>query len=140
MFTDAEITTGATRLESGKLSAKDVDSIVTAFRKYFKHLETTLEYSYEDDLLALDDTGNDKQVCAEIGACLDKMTSFTWGSAARLTGEVLFEENSRYFEYVGIIWAKLYPWPEQMGANGVLRFVRSTLVSSTLRGRRTMRN
>ena len=124
MFTEAEITTGADRLESGKLKAKDIDSIITAFRKYFKHLETKYSYAYRTDLEALDDTGNDKQTCAEIGAALDKMTSFSWGSAAKLQGgsdAIFFEENSRYFEYVAIIFTKLYAWPEEMGSNGIIR-------------------
>ncbi len=124
MFTEAEITAGADRLESGKLKAKDIDSIITAFRKYFKHLETVYSYSYLTDLEALDDTGNDKQVCAEIGAALNKMTSFTWGSAAKLQGgadAIFFEENSRYFEYVAIIFSKLYAWPEEMQSNGIIR-------------------
>lgn len=139
MFTEAEITAGATRLESGKLKAKDIDSIITAFRKYFRHLETTYSYAYRTDLEALDDTGNDKQVCAEIGAALDKMTSFTWGSAAKLQGgsdAIFFEENSRYFEYVAIIWTKLYPWPEEMGTDGKIRFTGSTVKSSTIRSSR----
>lgn len=136
MFTPTEITAGATRLVADKLTAKDINSIISAFRKYFKHLETVHSYTYQADLEALDDSDNDAQVCAEIGACLNKMEEFTWGSAARLAGgpdAVNFEENSRYFEYVGIIFTKLYAWPEEMSANGVIRRVNSTRYSQTAR-------
>lgn len=143
MFTPTEITAGTARLVAGQLTDRDVSALVTLMRKYFKHLETVYSYEYETKFSALTDADNDKKVCAEIAACLIKLEEFTFGSAAEMQGgsdAIYFKEKSRYFEYVEICFTKIYPMPEEMGPNGKIKPTRSTLHSSSIRGRRTMCN
>jgi hypothetical protein len=54
MLSDAEIELAANRLESGKLTAKDVDSLVSSFRTLLGPLEAN--YTLEADLILLDDS------------------------------------------------------------------------------------
>lgn len=136
MFTSTELTAGAARLVDGKLTPKDIDAIVTVLRKYFKHLETQYSYEYREKLEAIDDTSDTRQTAAQIGAALNKLEDFGFGSAAALAGgadAILFKEKDRYFEYVEIIFTKLYPMPVEMGPNGIIRRVNDGRKSSTVR-------
>lgn len=95
MLTDAEITAAASRLESGKLSGSDVDSLVSTFRLLLGPLEDTYEFNLVDDLEALDDTGNTRAKAAKLAACLLRLINEDFGVATITQGIDNSDEEQR---------------------------------------------
>lgn len=84
MLTDAEITAAASRLNTGKLTESDVDSLVSAFRLLLGPLEVTYNYDLVTDLEALDDTANTRKKAAKLAAILIRLQAEDFGVASLL--------------------------------------------------------
>ncbi len=72
MLTPVEIIAGDIRLIDNKLSALDIDKLITAFRIILGTLEVVYNYKFETKLTALTDFDNDSKRCAQIAACLTR--------------------------------------------------------------------
>lgn len=98
MLTDAEITSAITRLEDGKLSGSDVDSLVSTFRLLLGPLEDVYEMDLVGDLEALDDTGNTRNKAAKLAACHLRLVEEDFGvSNLRGSFENSDDEQRRLF-------------------------------------------
>lgn len=66
-LTDAQIAAGAESLTDNKLTADQIDDLISIFRKYLKHLATN--YALRTTFEALTDTATSKRA-AKLAACL----------------------------------------------------------------------
>jgi hypothetical protein len=138
MLTTAQITAGASRLTAGKLKGVDVDQTTSILEMWFtKDLIEKYGYDFRTKLAAFDDTGNDNQVCAQIGACLDKLEDLGFGVSSLQGGRdaLNYKEKDEYWQYVQIIFLKMYLLPEEFGVYDIKRR-RRVIQSSTIHTRR----
>lgn len=126
MFTPAELSSAQSRLVTGKLTQVDIDKLVTAFRRVFADLEVEYNYQFESKLSELDDTGNQKQRCAQIAACLVKMEGLGFGVSFFTTNtksNLNYSEEDDYIQYVLFAFSKIYPIPAEFAKYSIQRSV-----------------
>ena len=126
MLTAAEITTGNGRLVAGKLTAVDIDqaSSILSMDSFFGGLITSYGYDFKTKLAAFDDVAspNDK-IAAQIAACLIKLELLGFGVARKEGGGsgVFYKEKDEYWQYVQIIFLKMYQLPREMAKFSLAR-------------------
>ncbi len=141
MLTATQITEGATRLVSGKLTARDIDqaSSILSMDTFFGGLVDKYGYDFKDKLADFEDVANpDEQTAAQIAACLNQLDEIGFGVASFQGGGrsgMYYKEKDEYWQYVQIIFLKMYPLPEELATYSKGR-VRQPRASSTARSER----
>lgn len=123
MLTAAQITAGNARLVAGKLTAVDVDQAasILSMDTFFGGLIETYGYEFKDRLAEFDDVANpDDQIAAQIAACLIKLEELGFG-VALLKGGVEYKEKDEYWQYVQIIFLKMYTLPQELAKYSLAR-------------------
>lgn len=113
MLTQAQITTGGTRLLTGKLKDTDVTKMITVFRMFLGDLEDKYDYDFDTKLRELDDTGSTGEKAAQVAACITEMEALGFG-VAELTGGLNYKEKSDYEQYVIIALSMIYAIPFEL--------------------------
>lgn len=115
MLTAAQITEGTARLDTGRLTAPDVDKLVGVMRMFFSDLETKYSYDWRTKLEELDDTSDDAKTAAQIAACIIKMEELGFGVSSLQGGSdaLYYKEKDEYWQYVVIIHTKFYVLPSE---------------------------
>ncbi len=118
MLTSAQIALGAARLSSGRLTAVDVDqaSSILSMDTFFGGLIDQYGYDFKTKLAEFDDTGNSDEIAAQIAACLIIMEELGFGVGAMDGGRdaIKFKEKEEYWQYVQIIFLKMYKLPAEL--------------------------
>lgn len=129
MLTQAQITTGSARLVAGKLTAVDVDqaSSILSMDTFFGGLVSIYGYSFKSKLAEFDDVANPSdKVAAQIAACLIKLEELSFG-VSRLEGgadALYYKEKDEYWQYVQIIFLKMYDLPRELAKYSLARSTR----------------
>ncbi len=113
MLTDAEITIAAGRLDTGKLSLSDVDSLISSFRLLLGPLEDTYGYELATDLEAVDDTGNTRKRAAKLAAVLIRLQFEDFG-VSDLVGELENSDASQRRLLIAYGFSILYRLPIEL--------------------------
>lgn len=125
MLTEAQITAGTARLVAGKLTAVDVDqaSSILSMDTFFGGLIAKYGYDFKTKLALFDDSGNTNKTAAQIAACLIKMEELTFGVASKQGGPsaVWYKEKDEYWQYVQIIFLKMYELPFELSKFSLAR-------------------
>lgn len=145
MLTNADITSGATRLSSGQLTAEDVDKLVGVLRMFFQDLEEKYSYDWRTKLTDLNDNADTAHTAAQVAACIDKMEGLGFGvsslgSPGLQSGDInnrggggssdglYYKEKDEYWQYVTIVHTKFYALPPELSTYSLAR--RAGLVKS----------
>jgi hypothetical protein len=141
MLTPEMITAGADRLDTGKLVAVDVDqaSSILSMDTFFGGLVDKYGYDFKGKLAEFDDTGNEDQIAAQIAACLNMLETLGFGVSSLSGGKdgLGYKEKEEYWQYVQIIFLKMYKLPFEMSRFSLARTV--TAKSGTAFSRRVER-
>lgn len=118
MLTAAQISAGNDRLVAGKLTAVDVDqaSSILSMDTFFGGLINTYGYDFKTKLAEFDDIANpDDKIAAQIAACLIKFEELGFGVSSLQGGSdaLYYKEKDEYWQYVQIIFLKMYTLPEE---------------------------
>lgn len=135
MLTSAQLDAGRDRLNAGQLTLLDVDQLVSIFRMFFGDLEEKYGYEYEEKLTELNDTGNSREPCAQIAACLIELEDLGFGVTSLKGGRkaIHFSEKEEYWQYVCIAFTKIYMLPAEMSSYDLMRarFAQTTRTSGS---------
>lgn len=126
MLTQAQITAGSSRLVAGKLTAIDVDQTasILSMDSFFGGLIDTYGYAFKSKLATFDDVANpDDKIAAQIAACLIKLEELEFGVARKEGGSsgIFYKEKDEYWQYVQIIFLKMYQLPREMAKFSLAR-------------------
>jgi hypothetical protein len=114
MLSDAEITAAASRLVSNKLSLKDVDTLVAAFRTILGGLEVRDNMNLVSTLEALDDTGaSSRSKAAKMAAVVVRLQGEDFGVANITQGIRNSDEDQRNLFLIYAI-SELYTLPTEL--------------------------
>lgn len=119
-FSDSQITAGAARLQAGKLTPKDVDSLVSALRWLVGNLETRYSFKFEADLSALDDAGNDRARAAKCAAALVRLEELEFSDTAIVPmfgtngGTMDYSEKRDAISILIGVFTLFYPLPPEL--------------------------
>lgn len=118
MLTAAQISAGNSRLSSGKLTAADVDQAasILSMDSFFGGLVEQYGYDFKTKLAEFDDVANpSEKIAAQIAGCLVIMEDLGFGVARKEGGPsaIFFREKEEYWQYVQIIFLKMYKLPKE---------------------------
>lgn len=138
MLTQDQIDAGDDRLVAGKITAKDINKIVSAMRLFFYDLETLKKYKWADKLAELDDSADpdSQQVAAQCTGALIIMEELGFGVGSMNGGRdaISFKEKDEYWQYVAFIHTKFYELPVEFSQYSWGRHLSSTRAkTSTVR-------
>lgn len=120
IFSDAQITAGQERLVDGKLTPKDVGSLVSALRWLTGNLESVYGFQFKQTLSALDDSTDDELKAAKCAAALLKLVDLDFSDAAIVPTSGLRGGAMDYSEKrdaIGIlfgVFSMFYPTPPEL--------------------------
>jgi hypothetical protein len=136
MLTQDQITAGTAVLSSGKLTAQQIDGLVSGFRMFFGDLETKYGYDWRTKLTALDDNADAAHTAAQVAACFVIMQELGFGVGMMDGGRdaIKFKEKDEYWQYIAFIHSKFYAIPVELSsyslARGAFRAARSSSANS----------
>jgi hypothetical protein len=133
MFTDNQLDEAEIRLEAGKLTGRDINSLVSAFRQLVTYLEIDNNYKFKEDLLVLDDEANpDERLAANMAAGLVILTAKQFKTGAIEGGKsgVKNSQMKQRAEVVKFLFGLLYPIPAEL-SDFNLTLVLNRLINQT---------
>lgn len=116
MISEVDIALGAARLNAGKLTKTDVNSLISVFRILTGPLEADKGYDFKTDLTALDDLdGENEEKAAKMAGTLLRIIDEDFG-VDTLMGDLLSNDYEQRRIYALFAFSLLYPIPAELSS------------------------
>lgn len=115
MISADDIAIGQARLDNGKLTFDDVDSLISVFRILCGPLESDKKYKFEEDLTAIDDTGNTRNKAAKLAGTLARVIDEDFG-VDQLRTSLWSNDNDQRRIFALFAFSLLYMIPAELAS------------------------